>query len=155
MTRARLKIEIQQAAGDAATPAAAFFERCARRVLADSAGELVIRVVDAAESETLNSRYRGKPAPTNVLAFPAGAVPGLHGAAVPLGDIVICAAIVAREAREQGKSLEAHWAHMIIHGCLHVLGYDHETEAEAAVMEALERRLLSELGFDDPYGSDA
>ena len=74
---------------------------------------------------------------------------------VPLGDIVICAAVVAREARQQGKSLEAHWAHMIVHGCLHILGHDHEAAAEAAAMEALERRLLSELGFADPYESDA
>ena len=114
--------------------------------------ELTIRLVDADEGRQLNSTYRGKDYATNVLSFPADLPPEL---ALPLlGDLVICVPVVAREADEQGKPLHAHWAHMVIHGCLHLLGYDHIEDADAEEMEALERELLAELGIADPYLED-
>jgi len=111
--------------------------------------ELTIRLVDADESQALNSEYRHKDYPTNVLSFPADLPPELN---IPLlGDLVICVPVVNREAAEQGKPREAHWAHMVIHGCLHLLGHDHIEDAEAEAMEQLERQLLAELGIADPY----
>lgn len=162
MTRERFALVLQNQAKRKGTPARAFIERCARCVFDDAVGELVVRVVDEAESAALNERYAHKKGPTNVLAFPAGDPPppaaatprGAPGALVEptaLGDLAICAAVVAREAAEQGKSLEAHWAHMVIHGCLHLRGYDHMNAAEARVMEARERELLAGLGIADPY----
>ena len=122
-----------------------------RQRSADS--ELTIRIVDEAEGRELNHEWRGKDYATNVLSFPAEVPDGLLD--IPLlGDLVICAAVVAREAAEQGKSTEAHWAHLVIHGCLHLLGYDHIDDAEAEEMEALETQLLAELGHPDPYASD-
>ena len=112
-------------------------------------GELGIRVVGSAESRALNLQYRGKPAPANVLSFPMPAAGTKHAM---IGDIVVCAPVVAREAREQGKTLRAHWAHMVIHGTLHLLGFDHERPADARRMEGRERQLLARLGFADPYG---
>jgi len=149
-------VSIQRVSKAPGIPSAAYLRDCARRVFGTRAGELVIRIVDEAESAELNERYRGKAGPTNVLAFPADEtdIPGVElGAddAVPLGDLLICAAVVAREAREQGKDPKAHWAHMVIHGCLHLTGFDHETVAEAAAMEARERELLAGLGIADPY----
>lgn len=111
--------------------------------------EVSIYIVDEAESQELNSQYRGKDKPTNVLSFPAD-IPEEVG--VPLlGDLVICAPVVEREAHEQGKTLEAHWAHMLVHGTLHLLGYDHVEDDEADVMEALETRLITQLHFPAPY----
>lgn len=111
--------------------------------------ELGIRVVGEHESRELNRSYRGKDAPTNVLAFPAGLPAELR---VPLlGDLVICREVVAREAVEQGKDEEAHWAHMVVHGTLHLLGYDHCDEATAGAMEAAEVQILAGLGYPDPY----
>ena len=96
-----------------------------------------------------NARYRHKPGPTNVLSFPFEADIPLE---VPLlGDLVICAAVVEREAREQDKPIEAHWAHMLVHGTLHLLGYDHVTDAQAHEMETTEIQLLQQLGFSNPY----
>ncbi|MCW8827936.1 MAG: rRNA maturation RNase YbeY [Gammaproteobacteria bacterium] len=113
------------------------------------AAQLTVRITDEAEITELNRSYRGKDTPTNVLSFPFEAPPGVE---LPLlGDIIICAEVVAREAAEQGKSLEAHWAHMVIHGTLHLLGYDHIEEAEAELMEGLEIRLLTGLGYANPY----
>ncbi len=115
--------------------------------------ELTIRIVDEAEGRELNHTWRGKDYATNVLSFPAEIPDGLLD--IPLlGDLVICAPVVAREAAEQGKRAEAHWAHLVIHGCLHLLGYDHIDDAEAEEMEALERQLLAELGYPDPYACD-
>lgn len=115
--------------------------------------ELTIRIVDEAEGRELNHTWRGKDYATNVLSFPAEIPDGLLD--IPLlGDLVICAPVVAREAAEQGKRAEAHWAHLVIHGCLHLLGYDHIDDAEAKEMEALERQLLAELGHPDPYACD-
>ncbi len=111
--------------------------------------ELTVRIVEEQESADLNTTYRRKTGPTNVLSFPFECPPGV---ALPLlGDVVICAAVVAREAAEQGKPLEAHWAHMVIHGTLHLLGHDHIDAAEAEAMEALEIALLKHLGYDNPY----
>ena len=134
-------------------PAAASFRRWVEAALAGAkrraATSLSIRLVDAAEGREFNQRYRHKDYATNVLSFPA-ALP--RGVKLPLlGDLVICAPVVAREAAEQGKALRDHYAHMTIHGVLHLLGYDHETAAEAESMEALERRILAGLGIADPY----
>jgi probable rRNA maturation factor len=151
--RARAVVTVQNAARGAGVPKAAELKRWALHALADDVhGELTVRVVDERESAELNSRYRGKGGPTNVLSFAAeaGSAPG--GAdLLPYGDVVICADVVAREAREQGKPLAAHWAHMVVHGALHLQGYDHENARDAGIMEARERGLLAELGFPDPY----
>ena len=111
--------------------------------------EVFIRVVGEVESAELNSRYRGKQGPTNVLSFPAELPAGVP--AEMLGDLVICAPVVVREANEQGKRPEAHWAHLVVHGCLHLAGYDHEDEAQAAEMEPLETAILAKMGYPDPY----
>lgn len=114
---------------------------------------VVVRVVDSAECRTLNHTYRGKDYATNVLSFPYDPPPfPLPDDELPyLGDIVLCQPVVEQEAREQGKTLTQHWVHLLIHGLLHLQGYDHETEAEAAEMEALETALLTGLDFPDPY----
>ncbi len=111
--------------------------------------ELAIRIVDIDEARALNNDYRGKDYATNVLSFPAELPPELK---LPLlGDLAICAPVVLREAREQGKPPKDHWAHLTVHGVLHVLGYDHIEESEAEAMEALETRILAGLGIADPY----
>jgi len=111
--------------------------------------ELTIRIVDETEITELNKQYRKKDGTTNVLSFPFESDIELE---IPLlGDLVICASIVAKEAKQQQKSLQAHWAHMIIHGTLHLLGYDHITESEASEMESMEIDLLQQLGFSNPY----
>ena len=112
---------------------------------------LTVRVVGASEGRLLNRRWRGKDKTTNVLSFPAGDLPQAPDEALPLGDIVICAPVIRREALEQVKSVTAHWAHMVIHGTLHLLGHDHEDARDAAVMEQKERQLMAGLGFADPY----
>jgi probable rRNA maturation factor len=129
-------------------PGPASLRRWARLAAGDRRGELGIRVVGSHESRALNARWRGRAKPTNVLSFPAA--PELGGG--QLGDLVVCAPVVAREAREQGKPLAAHWAHMIVHGTLHLLGFDHERAADARRMEGRERALLARLGVADPYG---
>ena len=113
--------------------------------------ELTIRLVDEDEGRELNRTWRHKDYATNVLSFPAD-VPDEFLDIPLLGDLVICAPVVAREAAEQGKPAKAHWAHLVIHGCLHLLGYDHLEDDEAEEMEELERQLLAELGYPDPYG---
>lgn len=108
--------------------------------------ELCIRIVDEAESAALNQRYRKKNGPTNVLAFPLDINPfGL------LGDLAICAKVVRKEACEQGKTVTAHFSHMVVHGVLHLLGFDHQTEKQALEMESLEIKFLQKLGFSNPY----
>jgi probable rRNA maturation factor len=114
--------------------------------------ELTIRIVDEAESQELNFEYRGKDKPTNVLSFPFEAP--AHVPIPLLGDLVVCKQVVEREAIEQGKTLTAHWAHMIVHGCLHLLGYDHIEDEEAEEMEGIERVVMADLGFEDPYKDD-
>jgi probable rRNA maturation factor len=125
------------------------------RALADESNEAEISVyiVDEAESQTLNHQYRQQEKPTNVLSFPAD-IPEELG--IPLlGDLVICAPVVERETAEQGKTLAAHWAHMLVHGTLHLLGYDHIEDTEAEEMEALETKILGDLGFPAPYAERA
>lgn len=147
-----IEVDLQVATGAAQLPAAAAFqswcELALRQRSADS--ELTIRLVDEAEGRELNHHWRHKDYATNVLSFPADVPDELLD--IPLlGDLVICVPVVEREAHEQGKTLEAHWAHLVIHGCLHLLGYDHILDEEAEEMESLERLLLAELGHPDPY----
>lgn len=115
--------------------------------------ELTVRIVDEAESQQLNHDYRGKNKPTNVLSFPFEVPEGLpEDVDFPLlGDLIVCAQVVNREAQEQNKTAEAHWAHMLLHGCLHLLGYDHIEDGEAEEMESLEIKILQKMGFPNPY----
>jgi probable rRNA maturation factor len=114
--------------------------------------EIAVRIVNAEEIQTLNQLYRKQDKTTNVLSFPGGEIDGLPDDAIRmLGDIVICASIVAQEAAEQGKSRADHWAHMLVHGTLHLLGFDHTDDAEAARMEALETSILAAGNVADPY----
>ncbi|MDX1500478.1 MAG: rRNA maturation RNase YbeY [Woeseiaceae bacterium] len=116
------------------------------------AAEVALRVVSPDEIRALNSRYRGRDRPTNVLSFPAERPAGLpDDVPATLGDIVVCAAVVAAEAAEQDKAGEAHWAHMLVHGTLHLLGFDHAAPAEATRMETLEAEILARSGIADPY----
>lgn len=111
--------------------------------------EVSLYIVDEDEGQSLNQQYRAKDYPTNVLSFPADLPEELN---LPLlGDLVVCAPVVEREALEQQKTLTAHWAHMLVHGTLHLLGFDHIDDDEAEAMEALETRILTSLGFDAPY----
>jgi probable rRNA maturation factor len=129
-------------------PAPASLRRWAQLAAGRLRGEVGIRVVGSRESRALNGRWRGRDRPTNVLSFPAA--PELRGRQI--GDIVVCAPVVAREARQQGKALAAHWAHMIVHGTLHLVGFDHLRRADAKRMEGRERALLARIGVADPYG---
>ena len=125
--------------------------------------ELTIRIVGAAESRRLNRAWRNEDKPTNVLSFPAASLaPRANGvpsrlsakefsALQELGDLAICAPVVAREAKEQGKPAQAHWAHMVVHGVLHLLGFDHENDRDAGVMEAREMKILAQFGYPNPY----
>jgi probable rRNA maturation factor len=146
-----LEVNVQIASDEDDLPGQPEFRAWACAALGDEQqdSELTIRVVDEKESALLNSRYRHKDGPTNVLSFPYDSPPGID---LPLlGDIVICAPVVRREAQEQSKSENSHWAHMVVHGSLHLLGFDHEHDEEARKMEAVETRILSELGYDNPY----
>ncbi len=111
--------------------------------------ELTVRIVDIAESQSLNKQYRNKDKPTNVLSFPFEVPDGIE--LNLLGDLVICADIVSKEAKAQHKTVQAHWAHMLVHGCLHLLGYDHINNDDAEHMETLEIDILAKLGFNNPY----
>ena len=114
--------------------------------------EMTVRIVDEAESHALNLNYRGKDRPTNVLSFPFECPDEVE---LPLlGDLVICRQVVEREAQEQEKPVMAHWAHMVVHGSLHLLGYDHIEDDEAEEMESLETQIMTGLGFADPYLSE-
>ena len=118
----------------------------------DAPAQVSIRIVNEDESQSLNKTYRGKDKPTNVLSFPMDVPEQLN---IPmLGDLVICAPVVEREARQQHKSSTEHWAHMVIHGMLHLQGYDHVSEEQATEMESLEINLLQQLGFANPYESE-
>lgn len=147
-----VRVEVQYALPRRGLPTSQDFRAWALAALAGrrERAEMVVRVVDTDESAQLNETYRHKKGPTNVLSFPFEAPVGLELSL--LGDIVICAPVVAREAREQGKEERAHWAHMTVHGVLHLLGHDHQDEEEAGVMENLEREILTRMGYPDPYG---
>ncbi|KJY80177.1 rRNA maturation RNase YbeY [Vibrio nigripulchritudo] len=111
--------------------------------------EVTIRIVDEEESHQLNHEYRGKDKPTNVLSFPFEVPPGIEMDL--LGDLIICKQVVELEAKEQEKTVLAHWAHMVVHGSLHLLGYDHIEDEEAEEMESLETEIMQSMGFEDPY----
>lgn len=151
----RLELDLQIATR-VAVPGEAAFERWAAAALEGrrERAALTIRLVDPEEGAQLNRVYRGRDGPTNVLSFPFELPQGLDPRdpiADLIGDLVICADVVRREALEQGKTLSAHWAHMVVHGVLHLLDYDHLTEPDAVRMEGLERAVLGELGFPPPY----
>jgi probable rRNA maturation factor len=153
-----IELDVQRPCTDPPAPDDATLRAWVAAALADTTAPvaLTVRIVDAAESRELNRSYRGKDRPTNVLSFPFEAPPGVPAEQTGglLGDLVICAPVVAAEADAQHKSRAAHWAHMVIHGLLHLLGYDHENEQQAQVMEARECQLLAGLGFPDPYATD-
>lgn len=134
------------------TPSRAAIARWARAALSGvrrSALNVSVRIVNESESQRLNARYRGRRKPTNVLAFPFVPPAGLR--ADTMGDLVICAPVVNREALEQGKGFTAHWAHMVVHGIMHLRGYDHDTPSKAMAMERKEVAILRRLGYPNPY----
>lgn len=147
-----LELDVQIALDMPGLPAEAELRRWAEAALAGAGyrreAEITVRIVNEAESAVLNERYRRKQGPTNVLSFPFEAPSEVESAL--LGDIVICAPVVLREAVQQGKTPAAHWAHLVAHGVLHLLGYDHDEE-QAEVMESLETQILAGLGYPDPY----
>ena len=151
----RLDVAVGYAIPRAGIPAAVSFRKWVAAALAGRIREadLAIRIVGTREGRALNRHYRGKDYATNVLSFPAELPEGLPaGVRLPLlGDLVICAPVVTREAREQRKPLAAHYAHLTVHGALHLLGWDHEDPREADCMEQLEREILAGLGLPDPY----
>ena len=158
----KLYIDFQYATDAAGLPAEAQFETWAAAALTVAGAEcnappgVTVRIVDHAESAELNQTWRHKTGPTNVLSFPFEMPEGLPAEAVEpyLGDLVICAPLVREEAAAQHKSEEAHWAHLLVHGILHLLGYDHIEEDEATQMEALEIRIVTGLGYPDPYAEN-
>jgi len=143
-------VDLQNDAGFADAPALPDFERWVQAALQDSHAQLeqTICIVDEAQSRELNNRFRGKDSATNVLAFP-GENEFLDYDC--LGDLVICAPRVSAEAQHQGKALDAHWAHLVVHGMLHLQGYDHQSDEQASAMEALEIEILDTLGYTNPY----
>jgi probable rRNA maturation factor len=154
-------IDLQLALDAPGIPGVDAFTRWAAAALSEAGQtepvEITVRVVDADESQALNRDYRGKDKPTNVLSFP-GDVPDFLRAeleVLPLGDLVICAPVVVAEATAEGKPVEAHWAHLTVHGVLHLLGFDHIEDADAEVMEAREIAALATLGIENPYETDA
>ena len=159
MTRGpeRLDVAVGYALPRTGIPAAASFRKWVAAALDGRIREadLAIRLVDAKEGRALNRHYRGKDYATNVLSFPAEVAEGVKlpkGVRMPLlGDLVICAPVVAREAQDQGKALNDHYAHLTVHGVLHLLGWDHEDDRDAECMEQLEREILTGLGIEDPY----
>ncbi|MGC8121171.1 rRNA maturation RNase YbeY [Marinobacter sp. VGCF2001] len=146
-------VDIQKAFDGSGVPDAGLLETWAEKAWqGDNPTEVTIRIVGDDESRELNHHYRGKDKPTNVLSFPFEAPAGIT---VPLaGDLVISAPVVEREAQAQGKPPVAHWAHMVVHGMLHLQGFDHIEDHDAEVMEALEVKLLAQLGFANPYEAE-
>ncbi|RZM83162.1 rRNA maturation RNase YbeY [Pseudoalteromonas rubra] len=149
-----LEVDLQIASDFANLPSAEQFQLWAEKALLayKEEAEVTIRIADEAESQELNSQYRGKDKPTNVLSFPFEAPPGIE---LPLvGDLIICPQVVFREAEEQEKTFHDHFAHMVVHGCLHLLGFDHINEQDADEMESIEKEFLADLGIADPYRDD-
>ncbi|GLX79950.1 endoribonuclease YbeY [Thalassotalea insulae] len=146
-----ITLDLQLACDNSNLPSETQFNSWLNTALAayNQSFEITIRVVGPEESQSLNQQYRGKDKPTNVLSFPFEVPEGLE--LDLLGDLVICADIVEQEAQQQNKPLLNHWAHMVIHGCLHLLGYDHISDEDADEMEALEIKLLANLAIADPY----
>ena len=152
MTSKRLNLSVQYACNQTGLPSRPQIRSWVRAALdvdETRGGQITLRFVEPEEGQSLNHDYRGKEYATNVLSFPYEIEP------VIAGDLVICAAVVEREAAERGKTLEAHYAHLVVHGILHLQGYDHETgEDDALIMEGKERTILAQLGFADPYRND-
>ena len=151
----RLFLIVQKETRVAGTPRTPSIARWARAALAGSgrgSAAVTVRLVDEAESAALNKRYRGKRGSTNVLSFSYDLAPGARGLS---GDLVICAPLVVREATRLGLPPRAHWAHLVVHGILHLRGYDHIREKDAQAMEAVEIRMLKHMGFKNPYDSHA
>jgi len=153
-----LTVDVQVACDDPGVPAEGAIHSWVEAAVLESGQtiesdvEVAVRIVDVDEIRTLNNLYRENDKPTNVLSFPADAIEGLpEDANRLLGDVVVCASVVAVEASQQGKELADHWGHMLVHGTLHLLGFDHEADAEAAQMEALETRILAARNATDPY----
>ena len=146
-----IDLEIQIASTQADIPSSQQFENWIATLLQDRLDnvELTIRIVDKTESAKLNQQYRQKSGPTNVLSFPMDTPPDIKPRL--LGDLVICAPVVAEEALQQNKTLQAHYAHLTIHGLLHLLGYDHIEDEQAKIMEATEIGILHRLGYPNPY----
>ena len=153
-----IDVDVQRACSDAEIPADDEIRDWVVKALAGASAaegrdlEIAVRVVAADEMQALNKDYRDAAKPTNVLSFPAGDVAGLpDDAALPLGDIIVCAGVVQEEAAAQGKAVADHWAHMLVHGTLHLLGYDHIEENQAVLMENLEAEILTAAGLPHPY----
>ena len=147
-------IEVQLASGYGEEPTAEQVRHWAGAALAalrDQDACLTVRMVDETEMTALNTRFRDRCGSTNVLSFPVEALPGVPQEVHPLGDIVICPPVAEREAANQGKALEDHFAHLVVHGVLHLHGHDHDIDSEAAVMEQLETEVLATLGINNPY----
>ena len=147
-------IEVQLASGHGDEPTVEQVRNWASAALAalrDQDACLTVRMVDETEMTELNTRFRDRSGSTNVLSFPVEALPGVPREAHPLGDIVICPPVVEREAANQGKALEDHFAHLVVHGVLHLHGHDHQSASQAEAMEKLETKVLATLGVKDPY----
>ncbi len=147
MAKPQLELDIQFALKTAGMPRRRDFRRWAKAALQTNAS-VVLRVADKAEARKLNREFRGKDYATNVLTFAYGS--DVQGDPLS-GDILICAPVVVREAKKQGITLEAHYAHLTVHGMLHLQGFDHETDGEAVIMESIESFIMQKLGFADPY----
>ena len=147
------EIIVQRAVAAKSLPTTAKFKRWVTTVLKNKkpSAEVTIRIVDKNEMTELNFTYRRKKKPTNVLSFPFDMPEECEETLPILGDIVICAEVISEEALTQDKLLEAHWAHIVVHGTLHLLGYDHEKDVDAEIMEAEEIKILTSLGFSNPY----
>jgi probable rRNA maturation factor len=149
-----VSIIVQNASRHSEIPAEEDFREWVAAVFAGRArGEVGVRIVAEDEARALNRQYRSRDYATNVLAFPGDDNLEMAGAEAPIGDIVICAAVVEREAQQQNRDLRAHWAHLTVHGALHLDGFDHETDEQAEQMESREARILQYLGFENPWES--
>lgn len=156
MSPSTVSVIVQDAAGRPDTPNEKEIRGWANAAVeAGRDGEITVRIVTEEESADLNRRYRGREGATNVLAFPGDAdYPKLDDEPRPIGDIVVCADVLARECADLDGPVDAHWAHVVIHGTLHLMGYDHVEDRDAEVMEERERELLADFGFPDPYAAD-